>query len=123
MRKVLPALLEAARVKTGYLASTAAEGVCGAFHLMGPCGLELAIIASNGDDPAAEGWQHVSVSTSRRNPNWEEMCWVKDLFWDEEDCVVQFHPPKSVYKNVCKHCLHLWSNEQVTIPLPPLRLV
>lgn len=60
-------------------------------------------IAGNG-----EGWEHVSVSLPNRCPTWEEMCAIKDLFWDAEDCVVQYHPPKSEYVNCHLYCLHLW---------------
>lgn len=56
------------------------------------------------------GWQHVSVSIEfdKRPPRWEAMCFIKDLFWEDEDCVVQFHPPKSQYVNHHAGCLHLW---------------
>jgi len=30
-------------------------------------------------------------------PSWDVMWYFKDVFWDEEDCVVQYHPPKSKY--------------------------
>lgn len=56
------------------------------------------------------GWQHVSVSIDDvpRCPNWQEMCMIKDLFWEPEDVVVQFHPKKSEYVNLHPHVLHLW---------------
>lgn len=73
--------------------------------------------------PADEEWQHVSVSTSRRTPTWEEMCFVKSLFWDENDCVVQYHPPKSDYVNNHEHCLHLWCWTKGEMPRPPSHLV
>lgn len=53
-------------------------------------------------------WQHVSVSLANRCPAWDEMCKVKDLFWEPEETVVQFHPPHSEYVNNHKYCLHLW---------------
>jgi len=71
-------------------------------------------IASDG-----EGWEHVSVSLSvKRTPNWEEMCMIKDLFWDEEDVVIQIHPKKSEYVNNHNYCLHLWRpvNENIKTP-------
>ena len=52
--------------------------------------------------------EHVSVSLRRRCPTWDEMCMVKDIFWADEECVVQFHPPKSKYVNFHPYCLHLW---------------
>lgn len=53
-------------------------------------------------------WQHVSVSLSNRCPNWDEMCFIKELFWDEEEECIQVHPKKSEYVNLMKNCLHLW---------------
>jgi hypothetical protein len=71
-----------------------------------------------------EDWQHISVSLSFRCPTWDEMCKVKDLFFDDEDIVVQFHPKKSQYINLAKHCLHLWRlNDGRIFPTPPSILV
>lgn len=75
------------------------------------------------------GWEHVSVTaivrknTYPRTPTWSEMCKVKDLFWDEEDVVVQFHPRKSEYVDNHKYCLHLWRKSGVDIETPPVELV
>lgn len=69
------------------------------------------------------GWEHVSVSLPTRCPTWDEMCWIKRLFWDDEECVVQFHPPKSQYVNNHPFCLHLWRPTETTIPTPPTEFV
>lgn len=55
-------------------------------------------------------WEHVSVSLEGRCPNWSEMCHVKNLFWGEDETVVQFHPKKSEYVNNMPTCLHLWKH-------------
>lgn len=82
-------------------------------------GYEIRCQASDG-----EGWEHVSVTINRdRIPNWEIMCFVKETFWDEEDTVVQFHPPKSQYVNCHPNCLHLWRPTEVTLPVPDPILV
>jgi hypothetical protein len=47
------------------------------------------------------------------------MCFVKDLFWDAEEPVMQLHPPKSTWINNHPHCLHLWRPTGAPIPLPP----
>ena len=78
----------------------------------------LVAIASDG-----LGWDHVSVSTKGRTPTWEEMCFVKDLFFDEEESVFQIHPKRSEYVNFHKYCLHLWRPQNVDIPLPSSILV
>lgn len=95
----------------------------GMFSMPGPCGERLTVIASDGVDPISEGWEHVSVSTRRRIPNWQEMCFVKSLFWSDDDCVVQFHPPQHAYVNNHPHCLHLWRPTRQAMPTPPEILV
>ena len=121
MRKQFPDKVEEGRVLHGSYGTR--HGVpYGAFEIMGPCGAKLAIIATDGKHPSGHGWEHVSVSTNRRTPNWQEMAFVKDLFWDEEETVVQFHPPKSQYVNNHPHCLHLWKPPH-EVQLPPHGLV
>lgn len=78
-------------------------------------------IASDG-----EGWQHVSVSIEsepNKTPSWSIMCKVKDLFWDNEDVVVQFYPKKREYVNNHAGCLHLWRPTDVALPRPDSILV
>jgi hypothetical protein len=108
MRKQPPTKLEQARIRDGFYGSDSSSGLTGAFHLMGPCGANLLIIANTADDPIVKGWEHVSISIKHRPPNWQEMCFAKELFWDDEEAVVQFHPPKSQYVNCHPNCLHLW---------------
>lgn len=78
------------------------------------------------------GWQHVSItiikdisSSSKKKfqmvercPTWEEMCHIKSLFWDDEESVMQLHPPKSQWVNNHPYCLHLWKPDNIEIPLP-----
>lgn len=120
MKTKLPEKLEAGRD-----GGDRSWGAYGSFLIQGPCGEALRIVASgaDADDKASRGWEHVSVSPRRRPPNWQEMCFVKDLFWEPEECVVQFHPPRSEYVNNHPHCLHLWRNKNVAFPLPPSILV
>lgn len=74
------------------------------------------------------GWDHVSVSPMNRKrktcPTWEEMSAIKDVFFLPEECVVEYHPPKSEYVNDYSCCLHLWRpNDGRKIPVPPQILV
>ena len=65
-------------------------------------------------------WEHVSVCPFNGSmPTWDDMCFIKDMFWNEEDCVIQYHPPKSEYVNNMPNCLHLWKPIKETIPMPP----
>ena len=66
-----------------------------------------------------EGWDHVSVSLPDRCPTWNEMQWVKGLFFKKEETVFQFHPPEKDYVNACKTVLHLWRPWKTRIQLPP----
>ena len=114
--------LEQFRFRSGEYASKPNEPY-GAFHVPGPCGCKLLIIACDGDVDELGGWEHVSVSTERRIPNWIEMSFVKDLFWSADECVVQYHPPRSQYVNNHPRCLHLWRPRDGKFPIPPTILV
>ena len=72
------------------------------------------------------GWEHVSINDKHTTPTWEDMCELKDIFWAEDETVVQYHPAKSEYVNNLKHCLHLWKPiEQYSgkLPIPDSILV
>jgi len=108
----------------GPMASTPAYGKNGAFTVPHErlYKAHYQIIASNG-----EGWEHVSVHVvdrkQPRTPAWDEMCYVKSVFWDEEDIVVQFHPRKSDYVNLHPYVLHLWRQVGGDFPHPRSELV
>lgn len=76
-------------------------------------------------NPWPQMWQHVSVSIqgSTMTPSWAIMCKVKELFFEPEDCVVQYHPPKSEYVNTHPGVLHLWKPMNEKIPMPPKEFV
>lgn len=68
------------------------------------------------------GWEHVSMDGKNRMPTWEEMCQLKDMFFTEEECCVQYHPPKSEYVNNIPYCLHIWKPIEKysgILPIPP----
>lgn len=69
------------------------------------------------------GWEHVSVSCERRTPTWAEMQFVKTLWWDDDQAVMQLHPPQSEWVNNHDYCLHLWRPKDIPIPLPPSWMV
>jgi hypothetical protein len=99
--------------------STESAGWNGMFVFF-TCGHRVRCVCSDG-----EGWKHVSVSIvdDRRPPKWDVMCAVKDAFFEPEDCVVQYHPPRSEYVNHHPGCLHLWMPLNSTMPRPPSYLV
>jgi len=111
------------RMSKGPYGSDFTFGNNGAFVLPPKVGNRvLYIIASDG-----MGWEHVSIHAyegkKTRTPTWAEMCYVKDLFWDGEDVVMQLHPKKSEYVNNHPDVLHLWRPTEAVIPTPPSILV
>lgn len=71
------------------------------------------------------GWEHVSVSpfAKRIMPSWDDMCALKDMFWNDDETVIQIHPPKDQYVNNVSNCLHLWRCTYKEMLLPPSCLV
>ena len=112
------------KVSNNPLQSDKSFGNNGFFIIPGEKGRDIEVMASDG-----LGWDHVSVKIYDvhrdvyRTPLWDEMCKVKDIFWDPEDVVVQYHPAKSEYVNFHPNVLHLWKNQTVDIPTPPIELV
>lgn len=78
------------------------------------------VIWSNGG-----GWEHVSVCPYKRSytPSWDDMCALKDMFFHEDETVVQYHPAKSEYVNNMPNCLHLWRSINTDFPVPPSIMV
>jgi hypothetical protein len=117
---------EKQRIVNGALASRRTDGNNGAFVVHLKANLWAYCIASDG-----LGWEHVSVSLFKKTaarsiercPTWEEMCFIKDTFWDEEDCILQFHPPRSEYVNNHPFVLHLWRPTTKKIAVPESILV
>lgn len=102
------------RVRKGPMASDASAGNNGAFFIpRNKSTVPLKVIASDGLQ-----WEHVSVSLPDRSPTWEEMCTIKNLFWDPEDVVIQYHPAHSDYINNHPYCLHLWRPVNQSLPVP-----
>lgn len=71
------------------------------------------------------GWQHVSVCPRqlRITPTWDDMCKIKDIFFNDDEAVIQIHPPKEEYVNNMPNCLHLWRCTYKEMILPPSILV
>lgn len=69
------------------------------------------------------GWDHVSISKQKHPPSWNEMCWLKGLFFEDDETVMELHPPKGEWISNHDNCLHLWRPVDHTIPMPPPELV
>ena len=119
MREKPDDYLEARRVLSGPTRSTRFYGNNGQFIIWRRT-RKLLVQASDG-----AGWEHVSVSVlnSKASPSWEDMCFIKNRFWKEDECVVQYHPPVEDYINNLDNCLHLWRPVDQEILRPPSSLV
>jgi hypothetical protein len=110
------------RIRQGALRSDESYGNNGLFIITTLKKNKLFIIASDG-----EGWEHVSVHVEYNGmsltPTWSNMCFVKDLFWDVEDVVIQYHPKKSEYVNQHPNTLHLWRPIGIELPTPPTDMI
>lgn len=71
------------------------------------------------------GWEHVSVCpyAKRIIPSWDDMCQLKDVFFNDDESVIQIHPPKEQYVSNMDNCLHLWKCSYKEMVLPPSCLV
>lgn len=118
MRRI-PVRIQLSRIKHP-LSDWRGDAYNGAFRIEAPSGRKLNVLASNGG-----GWDHVSVSVygTDETPTWDEMCWVKQQFFNPEETVIQYHPPESKYINFDAGCLHLWRPQNEVIPMPPLVMV
>ena len=108
----------------GYRANGEPGTRLGWWKLPGPLGMSLFVVCSDGSDwPAAglpgEAWEHVSVSTNTRTPTWREMEWVRDLFFTDDELVLQYSVPRAKHINKHEFVLHMWRPTVTEIPLPP----
>lgn len=71
----------------------------------------------------ANGWEHLSVSMPNRCPNWEQMCFMKEQFWEDDEACVEYHPKKEDYVNNHNYCLHIWKPYEIELPTPPSIMV
>ena len=123
MRKSPTKKIEKYRVTEGPYGSTEDYGARSAFHVPYN-GAILKIIASDGSDWSeaelpGEPWEHVSVSLQARTPTWQEMDYVKRLFWADDETVLQFHVPRNQHINTHEYTLHLWRQVSVEVARPP----
>lgn len=68
------------------------------------------------------GWEVVSFTYYKKNktPTWDDSCYIKDLFWEEEEAVMQLHRPASLRVSERKFVIALMRPIEVEIPQPPV---
>ena len=111
-------LEELIRANNLIIRNTAPDGGCGEIWRAGKP--FASVIWSNGG-----GWEHVSMAPYDRRhvPTWDEMCRLKEMFFYDDEAVVQYHPSKREYVNTLSNCLHLWRPLRATLPTPPSIMV
>lgn len=65
------------------------------------------------------GWEHLSVSLPHKTPSWDTMCIMKNIFWEDDEVCVEYHPRRMDYVNLHQHCLHIWRPIDKELPTPP----
>lgn len=88
------------RIRQGELATPDSYGMAGSFII--PLGhtRRAVVITCNGD--TGSGWEHVSIHVIRKRgrkniqetPTWKDMCFIKNLFWSDDEVVIQKIDPK-----------------------------
>jgi len=78
------------------------------------------------------GWDRVIVQLVARNakehqhptpPTWADMCYIKDIFFNESETVVQYHASSDAHLNIHANVLHLWRLQDGCFPTPPFQCI
>lgn len=117
MKRELPVNLRRYRVDLPGFERVPDEDIQGAF-LIPYADAQLQVMCGCGED-----WDHVSVSVKGRCPTWDEMHWIRGLFFEPGETVIQIDPPKDHYINYHKHTLHMWRHWRQEILLPPAKFI
>ena len=69
----------------------------------------LLVVCSVDRQRDGKQWLHVSASQHRRQPTWDELVMVKELFMGKESKAIKVIPPRDEYVNLDTRVLHLWA--------------
>lgn len=120
MRRAMNPKVEKFRMRAGPLRSDSTYGNNGAFIIPSPHQPDVLLcIVSDGG-----GWDHLSAHGESGGgqmftPSWDDMAFLKELFFEDDEVVMQLHPAKKYYINCEPHTLHLWRSQEKDIPTPP----
>jgi hypothetical protein len=68
----------------------------------------LLVLADVGIKKDGKLWYHVSFSYRDRIPSYQDMAWVKKIWFGDDRWAIQVFPEKGNHVNVHPNCLHLW---------------
>lgn len=119
--------LEKGRIKQGEFKSKEGDHF-GAFYFILSDQTNVHVIVDDGEQT---GWEHVSATMWKNRkgksrpiiPTYDQMQFIKQIFWEDDEAVIQIHPPKDQYVNNHQTCYHLWRNKNQKLELPPKILV
>jgi len=119
--------IEQYRLKKGLMSSDKSYGFNGVFFIPYQ-DVTLKVICADrttwkGSGMPGKPWEHVSVSLPDRCPTWLEMEYVRELFWRDDETVMQLSVPRSNHINIHATCLHMWRPVNHNIPVPPKQTV
>jgi len=110
--------IEPFRVIRGAFATNKAHGNNGHFFIPYNSKYLLCIVSDGA------GWEHVSfrIVNKKNTRSWigdyRAMKFVKEMFWEDTECVVQYFPPKKDHINMHDNVLHLWKPTDQELPMP-----
>lgn len=93
------------------------DGSCGRPYLHGTKSRSAVVVFS---------WRRLGTRfgiVSAQDAHLERDVQCQGYIWDEEECVVQYHPPKSEYVNFRPYCLHLRRKCGENFEIPPREFV
>lgn len=78
-----------------------------------PGGLRVYVSTSN-------GWDRVAVHCARAQPTLSQIDHIRKLFFEDDELVQIFMPPKSRYSNPDHNTVILWHATTIQVPTPPV---
>lgn len=111
--------IEPYRVIKGQFATTKDDGNNGHFFIPYHTKFFFCIVSDG------LGWEHVSVRIVDKKfkhdwiPDYRALKTIKELFWGDDECVVQYFPAKADHVNIADNVLHLWKPILQEMPVPP----
>ena len=117
-------IIAAVEAAKGRVIKTAPDGMAFVItHVVDNRDRQLCVIASWGGH-----WDHASVHATRLSvagsamnvtPTWDEMCFVKQLCWQDDEWALEYHPAREDNINVHENTLHIWKPQSKSFPKPP----
>lgn len=77
----------------------------------------MSVIASASIEADGEIWYHVSCARTDKTPSYNDLAWVKEI-WFGDLWAIQCFVPQAEHVNIHARCLHLWHCLTASSPFP-----